>query len=308
MITSDDRELLGMPPEQTAVRRSSSVSQALRAIRDDVDLGMAAWELTGLGADESLAGTRLLVACDRATRQRAYALAHRVYQSCGYLPPEAKNGWAVSTHDAYPQTVTLLVEDAQGHEVATISLVFDSPAGLPCDEIYAGELSLLRAQGRLLVEVTRLAIAEEFSHSKTLLVRLFNFIYIFARRVRGFDDFVIEVNPRHVNYYRRLLRFEIAGPERPCPRVLDAPAVLLRLDLSVGDREVLRVAGKGAAAQERTLYPYFYTWLEEGAVAEFLARHQKPMTAEDARYFGLEQAPAISSAILTGADTSAAAD
>ena len=133
----------------------------------------------------------------------------------------------------------------------------------------------------------RLAIDEEHQRSKTLLVRLFNFIYVFARRVHGFDDFVIEVNPRHVNYYRRLLVFEQAGPERACPRVQGAPAVLLKLDLSIPEREVRRVGGKGMAANERTLYPHFYSWLEEGAVAEFLSRSHRPMPADDARYFGI---------------------
>jgi len=107
------------------------------------------------------------------------------------------------------------------------------------------------------VEVTRLAIAPEHTRSKLLLVRLFNFIYIFARKVNGYDDFLVEVNPRHVAYYRRLLLFEVLGPERPCPRVLGAPAVLLRVELAMGEREVRRVGGLGAAAGERTLYPYF---------------------------------------------------
>ena len=90
-----------------------------------------------------------------------------------------------------------------------------------------------------------------------LLVRLFNFIYIFALRVRRFDDFVIEVNPRHVNYYKRMLLFEQIGTERPCPRVQGAPATLLHLDLCDVDREILRHGGRKAAA----LYPHFYSWL-----------------------------------------------
>ena len=267
--------------------RSSAVSQLLRAIRDDTALGRAAWDVAG--ADEQESGFRILVASDRATRQRAYALAHRVYRVCGYAP-EHTGERCVSPSDARPATLTLLVEDREGREAATISLVFDSPEKLPCDEIYSEELDSLRAKGRRMVEVTRLAISDEHAHSKTLLVRLFNFIYIFTRRVRGHDDFVIEVNPRHVTYYRRLLLFEIAGSERPCPRVNGAPAVLLRLDLSVGEREVRRIGGQGAVAGERTLYPYFYSWLEEGAVAEFLARGHRAMTAEDVRHFGLEHA------------------
>ena len=43
----------------------------------------------------------------------------------------------------------------------------------------------------------------------------------------SFDYVVIEVNPRHVRYYERMLGFEVIGPERMNPRV-EAPAVLLR--------------------------------------------------------------------------------
>ena len=47
------------------------------------------------------------------------------------------------------------------------------------------------------------------------------------------------------------------------------------------------MGGKGAIASERTLYPHFYSWLEEGAVAEFMARCHKPMPDEDVKHFGL---------------------
>jgi len=197
--------------------------------------------------------------------------------------------WEVETLlkflDANPETLTLLVQDENGRDAATISLVFDAFDGLPCDEIYGAELLALRAQGRRLVEVTRLAIDPEFQRSKALLVCLFNFIYVFARRVKGRDDFVIEVNPRHVNYYCKLLNFETAGPERACPRVQGAPAVLLRLDLSAVEREVERVGGTGETSKERTLYPHFFAAEEEGSVADFLARRHAPMSGADAEYF-----------------------
>jgi hypothetical protein len=138
------------------------------------------------------------------------------------------------------------------------------------------------------VEVTRLVIAENHRNSKVLLLRLINFAFIYCVQARRIADVLIEVNPRHVNYYRRLLCFEVFGTERPCPRVNGAPAVLLRLDLSVYLREVLRVGGMGAASKERTLYPHFFPTQDESAVAKFLARNHKPMTADEARYFGLD--------------------
>ena len=274
MLTSEATEC-------AQVRRPTAVSRMLRALSDAVELGET-WRDRTFAAGKY----RIRVASERMLRRRAYALAHRVYSGRGYVCDE--NGLVVSPFDAHAETLTLLVQDEKGCDAATISLVFDSPAGLPCDAIYGQELQSLRAQGRRLVEVTRLAIDPVHQHSKALLVCLFNFIYIHARRVKGCDDFVIEVNPRHECYYRRLLNFELAGSERACPRVQGAPAVLLRQDLWAGEREIQRVGGLGDTAGERTLYPHFYAPAEEGVVAKFLARGHKTMTPEDARYFGLE--------------------
>jgi hypothetical protein len=63
--------------------------------------------------------------------------------------------------------------------------------------------------------------------------------------------------------------------------------VLLRLDLGVMDREVRRVGGKGFTAGERTLYPHFYSWIEEGAAASFLSQNHTPMSDAEKTYFGL---------------------
>jgi hypothetical protein len=195
----------------------------------------------------------------------------------------------VSAHDAYAGTFTLLAEDASGRAAATISLVFDSSsAGLPCDEIYADKLDDLRASGCMLSEVTRLAIDQEHAHSRALLVNLFILCSVFARRVMSYTDFVIEVNPRHTAFYRRMLSFEPAGPERPCPRVQDAPAVLLRLDLAQQEREIGHLAG---TCTGRSLYAYFRTLGEEPDIALFLDRCHRPMAAQDVRYFKLEPAP-----------------
>lgn len=259
-----------------APSRSSAVSQALRALGED-----------GVVADpESAAGPRLRVANDEASRARAYRLAYELYRAKGYVG-ELAEGRLVAPWDREPATLTLLADDAGGGGLATVSLVFDAANGLPCDAVFGDVLAELRAQDRRIVEVTRLAIGDAHACSRQLLVRLFNWIYIHARRVRRGDDFVIEVNPRHVSYYRRLLGFEVLGEARPCPRVQGAPAVLLRLDLAYPEREVLRVGGAGEAARERSLYPYFLTGEEELAVERMLLRQHRPMSAAEAQRFGL---------------------
>ena len=55
---------------------------------------------------------------------------------------------------------------------------------------------------------------------------LFHTAYLYASVIKGYTHAVIEVNPRHVAFYRRALNFQAIGPERLNKRV-NAPAVLL---------------------------------------------------------------------------------
>jgi hypothetical protein len=90
--------------------------------------------------------------------------------------------------------------------------------------------------------------------------------YIIAHRLNGFHNLVIEVNPRHVMYYRRLLGFQILGPERLNRRV-NAPAVLLSLELAHAYEQIARFGGRPElAATERSLYPYFFSPAEEAGI------------------------------------------
>lgn len=277
MLSAENENLL------RPARRRSAISQALRAISADLNSEPASWDLfDDLQSDKSF---HIQVANNRETRQRAYTLAARMYSSCGYCPENVK--CLVNNYDVDPKTMTLLVEDENGRDAATVTLVFDSSTGLPADEIYHAELDGLRAQSRQLAEVCRMAIAKEYQRSKFLLVRLFNLIIIYCRRVCGFDNIVIEVRPPHASYHQRTLGFEIVGSVRPCTRANGTLAVLSSLDLAFAEREIRRVGGTRQAPKDRTLYPYFYSFLEEGAAAEFMAQQHRPMSDEDKLFFGL---------------------
>jgi len=69
---------------------------------------------------------------------------------------------------------------------------------------------------------------------KTLLTNFlhgpFDWIIIDTPPVLAVTDAFVEVNPRHVSFYRRAFGFLVASEERMCERV-KAPAVLLRLRL-----------------------------------------------------------------------------
>lgn len=113
--------------------------------------------------------------------------------------------------------------------VATLTLGRDSPAGLLADALYSRELDSLRHPDRTVCEVTRLAVAPDCS-SSDLLITLIQAGHRHATQVLGASDLVMEVNPRHAAYYRRLWGFRQIGELRQCPRV-EAPAVLLHREV-----------------------------------------------------------------------------
>lgn len=173
-------------------------------------------------------------------------------------------GYAVGPLRASPDQVTLIASD-DVRALATISVGFDRHAGLLVDALYPDEVTGLREQGGRLCEFTKLAV-EPGKHSREVLAMLFHIAYIYARRLNRCTDLLIEVNPRHVRFYETALGFQQLGPERTCPRV-DAPAVLLRLDLRHCEQELARVGGhRRMAGRIRSLYPLGFSPREEDGI------------------------------------------
>jgi hypothetical protein len=160
-----------------------------------------------------------------------------------------------------PNRITIAAHDE--HDiVATVTIGLDTGCGLFIDGLYSAEADLLRAKGLRVAEFTKLAV-DNNSHSKQLLAALFHIAYICARRIHRCTDLLIEVNPRHAAFYRRMLGFEPFGEIRLDDRVA-APAVLLRLRLDHAQREIERLGGQSElCSQVRSLYPYFFGSQEE---------------------------------------------
>lgn len=173
-----------------------------------------------------------------------------------------------SSHN--PNRLTLEASIEQ-HIVGTLTVGLDSEEGLLVDTLYEQEIRAFRSNNRKVSELSKLAINPQHG-SKELLASLFNLAYIYARIVHKVTYFFIEVNPRHAGYYKRMLGFRQIGEKRVCPRV-NAPAVLLHLDLDYVDEQVSFLAGSPEPAKERSLYAYFLTKHEEEKVANNLRRY-----------------------------------
>ena len=152
-----------------------------------------------------------------------------------------------------PSRITLSAYDGDD-VVATISVGLDTGNELFVNALFGDEVNSLRARGGKVCEFTKLAI-EEAIKSKAVIAALFHTAYIHARRISSCTDLVVEVNPRHVLFYQRMLGFTVLGPTRADPRV-QAPATLLHLDLGHAEAEIAKLGGKRElAAQGRSLVP-----------------------------------------------------
>lgn len=203
---------------------------------------------------------KIRLADDDGKRSSASMLIDKMYSWRGYGSGAALN--------ASPNRITL-VASHDGRTLGTVSLGIDSPIGLMVDEMYKEEADELRRAGRKLCEVGKLAV-DHVVRSKRVLASLFHIVFIYAYRIHVCSDFLIEINPRHVAFYKKMLGFEEFGGLKICPRV-DAPARLMRLDLDHMRDQISKYGGHATTyAAEKSLYPYFFSPAEESGITQRL--------------------------------------
>ena len=158
--------------------------------------------------------------------------------------------------------------------IGTITVSCDGPKRLSADDAFAQEVEALRAQGRRLCEFTKLAVDPTVG-TKRVLAALFHVAYIVAHRIRGYDMLLIEVNPRHVRYYERMLGFTIKSEER-MNRSVNAAAVLLSIEFSEVMKQIGIFGGQPELmATERSLYPGFFSLKEEASILSRMQAKQR---------------------------------
>lgn len=155
--------------------------------------------------------------------EQAFRLAASSYQARGYEAP-GDNHLRFTPYHALPNTRTLVAK-CDERVVATLSIVQDNTLlGLPMEDVYADEIRDLRRDGCRLFEVTTLADEE---------LRMREFVQVFVSLIQlatqyhtshGGDTGVIAINPRHRQFYTRVLGFARLGPCRSYAAVQDHPA------------------------------------------------------------------------------------
>jgi hypothetical protein len=218
---------------------------------------------------------RIRIANTRKLRERSYRLMHDIYRRTGYARPHSFPAW-YSLFELLPDSVTLVV--MRGSDmVGTMSVVFDSPFGLPDDETYGAELDALRASGMKLSQIISFGAGKLRRGSREVLGRLFDCAYLTARRIRRATHFVHTVIPRHAHFYRDHLLFDRAGPERFQPKT-GVSVVLLSIPLDTPDW----VEGE---LRERTFYRFFLPENEEHGLVAGLRGQVAAPSVDEIDYF-----------------------
>jgi hypothetical protein len=131
--------------------------------------------------------------------------------------------------------ITFLVDSART-TVGTLTLGFDGPLGLCAEASYGDVIERFRRSGHRVCELTRLALAEN-ADSKAVLSSLFSLAHAVGRTLHDVTHVFIEVNPRHVAFYSRVLGFVVEASGKFCERVR-APSTLLHVEIEALERRL----------------------------------------------------------------------
>lgn len=209
----------------------------------------------------AMSGFKFVVANNLFHRLNAYRLGYHEYLKKGYI--EANQYQALINELDLKDEILTVVAYHGTKEVGTISV--NTQNKLPFEDIFEFEKgSISDFKG---AELTRLAIDEDYRNQKEILLGMFNIIFVYSKFVKDCSHLVIEVNPRHVKFYERMLGFTPVAENASCPRVLGAPAVLLMGDLKLP-----------------MIYPENYSFLSSGEEREALIhelKNIKPLLANE---------------------------
>jgi len=213
------------------------------------------------------------VANSPTLRKYAYEFIYKAYSKMGYTPNIKGEIW-FSIHDAIPEATTLIAENDHGDIAGALTIVFDSPIGLPADELYGEEVGNLRKRRAKICEIVSFATNEEVRGSVRFVAGLFYSVYLLARKDQGASDLIITVNNRQENFYCRNLMFDKIGSLKTYDKVNGAPAVLLRLDWELIDRQ----------KKIQRIFPlsmFDYSSREEAEIIQNLKDMMSPMSHDE---------------------------
>lgn len=168
---------------------------------------------------------------------RVFSLIYREYSVRGYCPSNSY-GLHYHMHSLMPESKVFMLERSSDL-VGTVSLIADSPCGMPMEKIFPAEIERLRFQGRKLAEVSLLALNHEIFGKKSFSLtdfkkltgtfNLFKILFDYAR-YHGFTDLLIAVHPKHKDLYH-YLNFQPFADIRSYAQVGGNPALPMHMNI-----------------------------------------------------------------------------
>ena len=158
---------------------------------------------------------------------QAFSLVYHNYLEAGLVEPNPAQARVLPQHAL--SSTEVFVAKIRNEVFGTATLVRDSALGLPMESIYAREIADRRDQHVHLAEVSCLADRRSTT-SRRSLIDLMVFT-IQCAKLRGVDNMLIAVHPRHVKFYINYLGFHVFAGLRTYDAVRGNPAVGLCLDL-----------------------------------------------------------------------------
>ena len=162
--------------------------------------------------------------------EEAYRLLHNCYVDLRLMHKHASI-LRCNVYSFLPETTTLIAK-YKGEVVGSVTLIKDSPVGLPSDQEYKSENDRYRAEGFSLVEVSALAVRKDFrarNHGASVL--LMKYIINYVKDYMTCTMMVCTVHPRAEDFYKSLFDFKRNGRVIKYKFVEGALAVHLGMDM-----------------------------------------------------------------------------
>lgn len=170
----------------------------------------------------------VVIANNMDQRSQAWKLVCDNYKEKGYAD-SGEEFW-YGQFDVHPDTITFLTFK-NDEPIATMTMVFDTELGLPADNLFSNEINKMRKNGKHCFEIISLACnCIGMKESAEVLMHMFMLANIAAQHKYNATDWIITVNPRHVEYYKKIMFFETVGKPKRYGKVNGAVAVLLTMD------------------------------------------------------------------------------
>jgi len=164
--------------------------------------------------------------------ENSLALVQREYLRKNYCT-NRNEGLRLTPFHLLPETIVFSAFYKK-QVVATLSVIFDSPFGLPMDKLFRAELIPYRNQGNLICEASTFAVDSDFFGSEnqgffdpkrlSFVIYFYKIAVIYSKLMKGVEHMFVTINPRHNLMYIFLTFTDICNEIKSYEFVNDAPA------------------------------------------------------------------------------------